>query len=714
MSDTSLPAAKIRFDSFEFDFQVGELRREGQRVKLQDQPSRVLFRLLQRPGEVVTREELRQELWPADTYVDFDHGLNSAVARLRETLQDSADKPRFVETISKRGYRFIAQIKSDQPILTEPGPVAATKIKQVNKVLLSGRLWAVAVFLVTLFCAAAIWAMYRPDADKLLTKIEVVPLVGLRGFQATPAVSPDGNLVAFRQSDGSRNAGIYVAVVGGDKSIQLSSDPGDCCPAWSPDGRQIAFSRYSNRTLLILTVPALGGTEHRVYQGPNSIGGGISWSPDGNLLAFCQAPPEDPTRSWISLLSLSDSSMRQFSSPPAGSIDRNPMFSPDGKAVTFIRSTVAGVSNDMFVMPAKGGPAKRLTFDNRPIMGSPTWTADSREIVFSSDRGAATGLWRVCATGCSPPRPVAGPVGEAKWPSIPASGASTLVYEQGLSTFNIWQLRLKDTKHYDKPASVLISEKGDKMRPELSPDGKKIAFESNRLGFWDIWTCDVEGKGCDQITSLHGTAGRARWSPDGRHIAFEFHPKDRSEIYVVDVPGGVPHLVPTISGADNLSPSWSLDGKSLYFASKRGAEHFQIWKMPLEGGSPIQITQHDGISPQESGDGRYLYYCKYEQGGLWRMSLFGGGQETEVLDDVGGGGWPDWALAPDGIYFLKLDKFRDVSIEFYDFATNKANRVWNLQKEPGWGMSRSADGRSIVYVQDEFAESNLMLVRNFR
>src|SRR5215831_13100623 len=123
MLDTRLAPAKIRFDSFEFDFQVGELRKEGQRVKLQDQPSRVLFRLLQRPGEIVTREELRQELWPGDTYVDFDHGLNSAVARLRETLRDSADKPRFVETISKRGYRFIAPIESDLPVPAEPPPV---------------------------------------------------------------------------------------------------------------------------------------------------------------------------------------------------------------------------------------------------------------------------------------------------------------------------------------------------------------------------------------------------------------------------------------------------------------------------------------------------------------------------------------------------------------------------------------------------------------
>lgn len=720
MPETRLPAAKIRFDSFEFDFQLGELRHEGQKIKLQEQPSRVLFRLLRRPREIVTREELRQELWPADTFVDFDHGLNSAVARLRESLRDSADKPRFVETISKRGYRFIGEIQRDPPAAVEPSPITLTPTRQSGKFPLSGRFWAVAVFLATISCVAAIWAMYRPDADNQLTKIEVVPLVGLRGYQATPALSPDGNLVAFRQSDGSRNAGIYVAVVGGDKSVQLTTNPGDCCPTWSPDGRQIAFSRYSNHTLSILTVPALGGTEQRVYQGPDSMGGGISWSPHGNLLAFCQGPAEDSTRSWISLLSLADLSIRQFSSPPAGSIDRNPMFSPDGEELAFIRSTVAGVSNDIFVMPVisglvkpvRGGTVKRLTFDNRPIMGSPTWTADSREVVFSSDRGAATGLWRVCASGCFPPRPIAGPVGEAKWPSIPANGVSSLVYEQGLSTFNIWQVRLKDAKHSEKPASVLISEKGDKMRPELSPDGKRIAFESNRLGFWDIWSCDVEGKGCDQVTSLHGTAGRARWSPDGRHIAFEFHPKDRSEIYVVDVPGGVPHLLPTISGADNLSPSWSRDGKYLYFASKRGAEHFQVWKMPADGGTPMQITQHDGISPQESVDGRYLYFCKFEQGGLWRIPL-SGGEETQIIKEVAGGGWPDWALAPEGIYFLKFGKFTDVSIEFFEFATGKSHRVWTLQKEPGWGVNLAADGKSIVYVQDEFAQSNLMLVKNF-
>ena len=651
MPECQLPAI-VRFDVFEMEPQAGELRKEGRRVKLQEQPFRVLSLLLQRPGQVVTREELREQLWPADTFVDFDHGLNSAVARLREALRDSADKPRFIETIAKRGYRFIAPLCADnlpeansttevQAEERKPDPITPSRLTKLRLFAALG---------LTIVCVSVVALVY-PKTPASQGKLEVVPLTALHGFQATPAFSPDGTLVAFRQSDSASKGGIYAAAVGGEKTVQLTSDVGDCCPTWAPDSRQIAFSRYSNGVVSILTVPALGGTEHLLYRGQESMGGGLSWSPDGNSVAYVASPSGDRTRSSISLLSLADYSTREITSPPPGYLDRSPMFSPDGKRLAFIRSTIAGVSNDIYVMSISGGNPKRLTFDHRPIMGSPAWTADGREIIFSSDRGAATGLWRISSTGCIP-TPVAGPVGEAVWPSIPTNGKHTLVYQQGVFKSNIWRLDLRDPGRHERPPVPIVSEKGDKMRPELSPDGKKIAFESNRLGFWDLWTCEI-GKGdCDQITSLHGTAGRARWSPDGRYIAFEFHPNEHSEIYIVELPGGVPHLLPTIPGADNLSPSWSRDGKWLYFASKRGTEAFQIWKMPVPGGEPVQLTRHGGISAVESADGRYLYYSKFEEGGVWRMTTQGR-DETQVLD-LSGDGWPNWALTADGLYFLRF------------------------------------------------------------
>jgi len=716
MPSSGLASSVVRFDAFEVDLRAGELRKDGRRIKLQEQPFRILSLLLERPGELVTREELRQNLWPADTFVDFDHGLNSAVARLREALRDSADKPRYIETIAKRGYRFTSRLDGFAATVPASHPVTSDAALAARDIALVGnhvsrRVWVGAVVCLALVCTIGILMAYRLNPDSQLARLEVVPLVGLRGLQATPAFSPDGSLVAFRQSDGVKNTGIYAAVVGGDKSLQLTSDPGDVCPTWSPDGRQIAFMRYSDKVVSIYIVPALGGTEHRVYTGPAFMKEGLSWSPDGRFLAFPESNAANPTRSSISLLSLADSSTKALTFPPAGWFDHEVAFSPDGTQVAFVRSTVAGVSNDVFVMPASGGDAKRLTFDNRPIMGPPAWTADSREIVFSSNRAAATGLWRVSAAG-STPRPVAGPMGEARWPSISARG-NTLVYEQGLSKFDIWRLDLKDTKHHEGPPSALVTEKGNKMRPELSPDGKKIAFESNRLGFWDIWTCNVDGANCDRITSLDGVAGRARWSPNGRYIAFEFHPKERGEIYMVELPGGIPHLVPTIPGADNLSPSWSRDGNWLYFASKRGNEPFQLWRMPAQGGLPSQLTHNGGISPVESPDGRFLYYSKYEQGGVWRMPLEGG-EESQVLSDAGGCDWPNWAVTPNGIYFLRFDKFPRVSIAFFEFATGRTTSLWALDKEPGWGVSVSPDGKSLIYVQDEFAESNIMLVKNFR
>ena len=122
MLEARFAEGMLCFDVFQVDLRAGELRREGQRVKLQEQPFRVLFLLMERAGEVVSREELREKLWPADTFVDFDHGLNSAVARLREALRDSAEKPRFIETIAKRGYRFIAPLQAATP------PVAVSSI----------------------------------------------------------------------------------------------------------------------------------------------------------------------------------------------------------------------------------------------------------------------------------------------------------------------------------------------------------------------------------------------------------------------------------------------------------------------------------------------------------------------------------------------------------------------------------------------------------
>ena len=683
----------VRFGLFEADLLTGELRKNGRKVPLQGQPFQVFAILLARSGVLVTREELRQQVWPEDTFVDFDHALNTAITKIRLALGDEADNPRFVETLPRRGYRFIGPVAKR---LT-PGVLGGARTRR--------RLSAIGVAALVLLSAGAIW---RFRGNPVEPPVELVPLASLSGYETTPSFSPDGNEVAFVLR-GSDNPGIYIALVEGENSFRLTSDPSDRYPKWSPDGRQIAFSRPSQEGQAIYLISALGGTEHRVYSGPASIfPKSLDWSPDGKVLAFSEARL-DRTHARISLLSLDDSSVKPLTFPSGQDIDYAPAFSPDGSTLAFVRSIVTGVVSDLYVVPLKGGDPKRLTFADRGISNQLSWTADGTEIVFSSDQGGVNTLWRIPASGGTP-RPVAGVGAGADSPAISPKG-NQLAYEHSLRKDSVWRLALRDLKHSQGLPVKVISAKGLNGRPDFAPNGKKIAFESDRLGHSDIWVCDIDGSNCGQLTSLHGVAGAARWSPDGRHIAFEFRPKNHSEVFVVEVPGGRPRLLPTLPGSDNGGPNWSRDGKWIYFTSDKGGGPFQLWKAPLEGGSPVQVTTNGGVFASESVDSRFIYYSKFDVPGLWKMPTEGGA-ETRILDEPDGSDWFNWGMTAQGIYFLDSST-EPATIKFYEFATGKQFSIFTPSKPISAGLAVSRDGTSVLYVQVELAESSIMLVKNF-
>jgi Tol biopolymer transport system component len=289
------------------------------------------------------------------------------------------------------------------------------------------------------------------------------------------------------------------------------------------------------------------------------------------------------------------------------------------------------------------------------------------------------------------------------------------VYQSTVTKQNIWRIDLKDEKHRRGPPTLLVSEKGNKMRPHFSSDGKKIAFESDRLGWWEIWACDREGSNCAQLTSLHRIAGAPKWSPDGRYIAFEFHPHEQSEIYLLDVASGQVRLLPTNPGWDNLAPNWSRDGQWLYFGSSRAAApmRFQLWKMRLAGGSPVQVTKKGGYQSFEAVDGRVVYYIRPDVAGIWRVPVMGG-EESLVGGDFYRSTFRSWVVCEKGIYLISFRTHPQGTIQFLEFSSGRSTPVWDFEKNAGWGLSLSPDGHSLVYVQEEFGESNVMLVDNFR
>ncbi|PYV79749.1 MAG: hypothetical protein DMG93_20250 [Acidobacteria bacterium] len=697
----------LRFGPFEADLETGELRKDGVKLALQIQPFQVLAILLKNSGGLVTREQLQSQIWPKDTFVDFDHALNTAITKIRLALGDNAEHPKYIETLPRRGYRFIAAVELPEIETPDSGATDGAGRKMRKR-----WLWAlVAAAAGGLLFTLVAWRLIRNPLQSPSASIEVAPLVALQGSQASPAFSPDGNQVAFGEYEGEDGA-IYTSLIGGDKPLRLTVKSGVCCPTWSPDNRQIAFMRFLEKGFSINVISALGGAEKTLYTSGSGLRGmcaHLDWSPDGKLLAFSEPREDRSYNPRITLISLDDLSVRPLTSSIGPEYDCQPAFSPDGLKVAFERGSVGGLSNDLYVIPVSGGEPQRLTFDNS-WGGSPAWTQDGADIVFSSNRGGPMNLWRVSATG-GPPRPVAGVSAMAYAPSISRKG-SLLAYEHGTFTTGIWRISLKDKTHLSDRATRLISARGMiNTRPSFSLDGRKVVFESDRLGFSDIWYCDNDGSNCTQLTSLHGTAGTARWSPDGHRIAFEFQSQHYYDVYVLEVPNGRPRRLLTFPEADNGAPNWSRDGNWIYFYSSHEKGPLQLWKVPFQGGTPVRVTKNGGVYGTESEDGRFLYYSKMEQSGIWKMPL-NGGREERVLDQPEGYQWFNWAVAPGGIYFVTQTDAQKSKIEFFDLATCK-RAVIDVVEKLGFGLALSPDGKSLLYGRTESEDYEVMLVKNF-
>jgi Tol biopolymer transport system component/DNA-binding winged helix-turn-helix (wHTH) protein len=695
---TTKPASTYRFGIFELDLRSGELRRKGVKLKIQEQCVQVLALLLAHPGEPVTRDELRNQLWPADTFVDFDKSINAAIKRLREALSDEAENPRFIETLPRRGYRFIAPINRpfDDDALT-----TSTRHKSPRPILYMFAFLAVLGGL-----GLAAWLYFARTVESKLPLVRVVPVSDRAG---DASLSPDGNEVAFRRSSDLRDvSGIYVKQIGSEHVLQLTKNTSDSAPAWSPDGRFIAFSRYANDLHEIYMVSSIGGTERMLHSGAPAHPP-VSWSPDGKFIAFTAKEPNQNTYS-ISLLSVAALETRKLTEPGAEQQDWGPAFSPDGKELAFVRSNGALTMADIFIVPSQGGAARRLTFDNTVIASPPTWTRDGRSIVFSSPRTSIPTLWRIPASGGTPVQvPQVGVV--TVHPSISPNGYR-LAYDQIMGRSSIWGIALRKPGKRDSRTRVAVSG-GYNWAPEFSPNGQRIVFLSDRLGTMEVWVCKSDGSDLIQLSHLGQatSTGPPQWSPDGEKIVFDSSLGEHNAIFVMKAEGGVPHPVMRDS-SDNVNASWSRDGKWIYFTSNRGG-HWQIWKMPSEGGEPVQLTKEGGFASFESADSRFVYYAKTPADpDIWRVPS-SGGPESPVSPKIHIQQWRDWALVNNGIFFVPERSGPNAALKFFDFARGSINSIATIEK-PGEWISASADGKFVLYHQFDELESGIMLLENFR
>jgi Tol biopolymer transport system component len=614
-------------------------------------------------------------------------------------------------------YQSAKELAGDLRLLQGPGRAvtsAAGAVLPTHTAADKGRrplILSVLAFVVVALAGTA-WFYFSRREELNLPPPRVVPLTSLSDQANSPAFSPDGNQVAFgRYSDVAKNSGLHIKLIGSEHLLQLTNSSSDCCPVWSPDGRFIAFSRYTKGEHAwehaIYMLPVIGGLERKLCSRAPARGE-LDWSPDGKLIAFSDRNAQADSYS-ISLLSVDDLQIRKLTEPTTEDEDWGPAFSPEGKRLAFIRAQAGGELGDIFVMPAGGGKAERLTFDHASIPSPPAWTTDGRWIVFSSARRGQPTLWRILVSGGSPiPVPEVGVV--TLHPSVSRKG-QRLAYEQIIGSTSIWRLELTDA-HKGGSHAQLMSSKGQSGAPQSSPDGRRIVFQSDRSGTMEIWMCNSDGSNPVQLTTFGGSpANTPRWSPDNQTIAFDSASGGHSQIFVIKAEGGLPRPI-TEGSFESVSPSWSRDAKWIYFASNRSGT-WQVWKIPSsEGGQPLQVTKQGGFAAFESSDGKFVYYAKRSVPEIWRVPAEGG-PETIVSPVLRPQAWTAWALVEHGIFFISEEPTPDSVLKFFDFATSSAKNIAVLKKHPSW-LSASDDGKWVLHDQPDQLESNIMLLENFR
>jgi Tol biopolymer transport system component/predicted Ser/Thr protein kinase len=581
-------------------------------------------------------------------------------------------------------------------------------------------LWAAAA-LVVLAIAFATW-LFRGTARKPVAAPEVVPLTSYAGFENSPSFSPDGNQVAFSwNGEKQDNFDIYVKLIGSPTPLRLTTDAAeDRSPAFSPDGRSIGFVRVSREHRAFIIIPSIGGPEHIVadnllnYSTWSTIVGHWTWSTIvGHWFAWF------PNGKWVvtdglAMISIESGETHSLTSPPMKSLlDFSPAVSPDGHTIAFSRLTSA-LASDIYLLDLdedlkpKGEP-RRLTFLKRNSYDS-AWTPNGQEIIFGSRIFSSPSLFRVSTSGSGQPEQLPFTGENAFSPAISRSG-NRLAYQRDLSDGNIWRLSLSVSGTAAEPPTRFIASTRDEYNPQYSPDGKWIAFSSDRSGVQSIWVSDAEGSNAVELFSrASAVCGTPRWSPDGQRIAFDSDAEGNFDIYIIRSGGGKAVRLTTDS-TDDLIPSWSRDGNWVYFGSERSGRS-EVWKAPAGGGEAIQVTRNGGYVAFESPDGKFVYYTKDEDSSaLWKMPLTGG-EESQVLPSVD---WRNFSLINEGIYFIPgPGADGKYSIQFLSFATGKVKTVAPIPGQLTIGLSVSPDGRSLLFSEDDEAGSDLKLVENFR
>jgi Tol biopolymer transport system component len=563
---------------------------------------------------------------------------------------------------------------------------------------------------VLLIAAGWIWLTRREPVREVS---RIVPVTSYPGDEREPSLSPDGRQVAFSWGgEKDDNQDIYVKFLGELHPLRLTTDPAeDGYPVWSPDGQKIAFvRRHAGTQAEIILISSLGGGERILKQirlGAWIAGRMLAWSPDGRSLCFVNEVGASGLHT-LFLLSLDSGEVRQLlPEQDNGEGDSSPAFSPDGRWVAFARFTFPSYSELLLqrlspkITPI-GAPLSIKEAGVNPK--APVWMPDGKRLLFIEGSRIL-----IAELGGAPARPFY--VSSARFDELTLAGSAQrprLVASLHTKANEIWTIPLdaKRTGRHGNAERMVPSTAGE-GHPLFSPDGRYLAFRSNRGGRAEIWLADSDGANPRQLTHLSAyVTGYPHWSSDGQFIVFHARFLGEAQLYIARVADGATRQV-TRSKPGFQTPSWSRDGRTLYSNALANGETF-IYSVPAEGGVPKPLWE--GADAVEVPGRNLLIYDKEDKGGIYARSLSGDATKNPerllVADFYAP--WGGFQAFEDGVYYVGYATGgRPRAFRFYSFQTRKSVDIAPSPSNLDMGLTVTPDRSRLAFGVNERGSEDL-------
>ncbi len=637
-----------QFEDVTVDAPRFQVLKAGVPLDLEPKALEVLLFLIERRERLVLKEELLDGVW-RDTFVT-PNALTRVIAQLRKALRDDAQEARVIETVPRKGYRFLPAV-STVPSNGGAKAVVPAKPATAPKVFVGQApppFWRMALpLLVGAFLALTGWLWMRSPASELLTLTDPVQLTTGAGYEADPAISPDGRRIAFTAEENGFNE-IYVRPLGDGNRIQVTADRGQNTNAvWSPDGEQLAYHSQARGGIWI--VPASGGMATQVV----AVGSEPAWSPDGTLLAFSTYQGALAERAEIMVVPVAGGEARAVTRPgsPRGG-HRGPAWSPDGQRVAFYTFD-GSEGSSLWVAPATGGDPVRVAAHVTPKQVA--FTPDDRAICWSGTGPSVNvGIWCVPIDGASPGEPIAMLQGVAGVSGLSIARDGTIAYAVRRIESDLWSLPLSTLGEVTGDPVPLMRDTSRNTYPAFSRDGRHLAFLSWRPGTpSDLWLMNMQTLAAALLTPGKDDEFFPTWMPDNRHVLTAIGRGQVRRVSRVSIDTrqtedveGLPAQMSNLA----LSP----DGRDLAYHVTNERGGLTVWRVPATGGDPVRLTPPGESAgyPSWSPDGQRLA-LEMDDGGttqVWVVNRDGSGLRR--VTTTPGQHWPhSWAPDNDRIAF---------------------------------------------------------------